>query len=75
MIKPTVGRVVWFWENPGQRQPMAAMIALVINDHTVNIGGLNEHGYHFARQNITLWHGEGEKPIGRYVEMAGEMWR
>ncbi len=68
MIEPTVGRVVWYWESPDQKQPMKADIAFVNSDGTINIGGLNEFGYHFARQNIELWQGEGNKPPVRYCE-------
>lgn len=68
MIEPTVGRVVWYWEEPNQKQPMKADIARINSDGTINIGGLNEFGYHFARQSIPLWQGDGDKPKGRYCE-------
>lgn len=52
MIKPTVGRVVLF--NAGEDQPHAAMIAKVIDDETINIGGFDERGVHFNEQNVHL---------------------
>lgn len=29
MIEPTVGRIVWYWENDEQKQPMKADVAFV----------------------------------------------
>lgn len=46
MIKPTIGRVVWYWPN-GKfegRQPFSAMIAYVHSDTMVNIGYLDANG-------------------------------
>lgn len=40
MIKPTVGRVVWFWiEKPASEhvQPQAAIVARVWSDNCVNL--------------------------------------
>jgi hypothetical protein len=47
MIKPTVGRVVWFWPNkPGNEhvQPQAAMIAHVWGDTCVNLAIFDSNG-------------------------------
>lgn len=46
MIKPTIGRVVWFW--PANRtqpeQPLAALIAHVWNDRMVNLAYFDSNG-------------------------------
>lgn len=68
MIVPTVGRVVWYWEHDDQKQPMKADIAYVNDNGTINIGYLNQFGQNFCRQNVMLWQGDGDKPIGRYCE-------
>lgn len=54
MIEPTVGRVVWYYEDKSQTQPNAALLAFINSDGSINIGGLNSAGYHFARQNVKL---------------------
>jgi len=59
MIKPTVGRVVWFQpakseDEPLREQPLAAIIAYVWNDRMVNLGGFDENGAPFAATSVTL---------------------
>lgn len=50
MIKPTVGRVVWFWEMPlaGDEektgQPQAAIVAHVWSDRCVNLAIFDTNG-------------------------------
>jgi hypothetical protein len=48
MIKPTVGRVVWFYSGTAhpmaEQQPMAAIIVKVLDDHCINITRFNEVG-------------------------------
>ena len=49
MIKPTVGRVVWYWplgkaQKDAGEQPRAAQIAHVHADSVVNIGFLDQDG-------------------------------
>lgn len=54
MITPTIGRVVWFWQNTKQVQPYAAMIAFVHSDRLVNLGYLNESGAPAGAMRIPL---------------------
>ena len=76
MIKPTVGRVVWFWSNgykgvysDDDTQPMAATIAYVHNDHCVNLSIVDHIGKQISLSNITLLQGdEGYKPFAPYAE-------
>jgi hypothetical protein len=47
MIKPTVGRIVWYWpygKDPKTTAPLAAQIARVWSDDCINIGFLDENG-------------------------------
>jgi hypothetical protein len=48
MIKPTIGRMVWYWpdgrKRPTTYQPLSAQIAFVHNDQIINIGYLDENG-------------------------------
>jgi len=47
VIKPTVGRVVWFWQGrPAypEQQPQAAMIARVWSDTCVNLAIFDPNG-------------------------------
>lgn len=77
MIKPTVGRVVWF-RNQGilkalsdfnDAQPMTAQVTYVHSDTLVNVAGFDHAGNHFRHTSITLRQ-EGESvPMGQcYVE-------
>lgn len=56
MIKPTVGRVVWYYP-PGashEGQPQAAMIAYVHSDMMINVGGFDQNGKPFADTSVLL---------------------
>lgn len=62
MIPPTVGRVVWFnLYGEGQQQPLAATIAHVNDDGTVNIGFFDQHGVHKNATRVPLIQ-EGDTP-------------
>lgn len=55
MIKPTVGRVVWFWPAGAKvEQPFAATIAYVHSDSMVNLSVIDANGNQFAATSITL---------------------
>lgn len=68
MIKPTIGRVVWFWPTDTERvqlhlggdpkQPLSAQISYVWNDRMVNIGGLTQNGMPFGRTSVLLMQGD-----------------
>lgn len=72
MIKPSIGRVVWFWisgDIPDRgAQPNAALVTFVHNDELVNLTVFSDVGYPGAYTNIPLWQGEGERPQGRHCE-------
>lgn len=59
MIKPTVGRVLWYYPRGATQvdqelQPFAATVAHVINDGKVNIGFLDSYGEHGCAHNVRL---------------------
>lgn len=68
MIKPTVGRVVWFYPGQTERgsdgsgQPLAALIAYVHSDTCINLAIFDRSGIAFNRTSVELWQGEGEAP-------------
>lgn len=66
MIKPTVGRVVWYWPSEhdikdrkvftyeGSNQPFAATVAFVHNDRMVNLAVVDHNGMPFEKRSVTL---------------------
>ena len=70
MIAPTIGRVVWFWQNAKQVQPYAAMIAFVHNDRLVNLGYMNEVGAPAGTVRVPLVQEGEELRAARMVEKA-----
>ncbi len=55
-ITPTVGRMVWYFDESQQRrrQPLAALVTYVWNDHEVNLAVFSVNGHSFSRQNVPL---------------------
>lgn len=73
MIKPTIGRVVWFWplgSNPSREnsQPYPALVAFVYSDTCVNLAVFDRSGDHRPYQGVELWQGDGERPSGEHCE-------
>jgi hypothetical protein len=71
MIKPTIGRVVWFWqrvEPESQSQPYAALVTYVHSDTLVNLAYFDSSGLSHSATSIELWQGEGDRPAGRHCE-------
>jgi hypothetical protein len=67
MIKPTVGRVVWFYASTDQREPLAAIITKVCNDHLINIAMFSEDGVSSGYNSVALLqYGEPVPQIGFY---------
>jgi hypothetical protein len=56
MIKPTVGRVVWYYKPGAQHtdQPYAALISYVHSDTCINVGGFDHNGKPFADTSVML---------------------
>lgn len=71
MIKPTVGRVVWYYPagRSHEDQPNAAIIAYVHSDMMINVGGFDNNGQPFADTSVLLLQGEGS-----YGNPGGGAW-
>lgn len=58
VIKPTVGRIVWYYENGDQRRasesPYAAQVAYVHSDSCVNLGYLDHNGVALSATSVRL---------------------
>jgi hypothetical protein len=59
MIKPTIGRVVWFQpfkpaDQPLRDQPYPALICYVHSDTCINVGYFNEGGTAGSACSVTL---------------------
>lgn len=79
MIKPTVGRMVWFWPGIGgarergmaysnSAQPLAAQITYVHSDHMVNLAVFDQKGATFGVTSVELLQGDRRPPLGIYCE-------
>lgn len=71
MIKPTIGRVVWFWPDSAFTrctQPQAALIAWVHSDSVVNLAIFDANGKSSNRTGVPLFQGEGNRPESHYCE-------
>jgi hypothetical protein len=72
VIKPTVGRFVWFWdsaltaEHP-DGEPLAAIIARVFSDTCVNLCVFDSSGVPTSRLSVALYQDEGERPGGAHA--------
>lgn len=72
MIKPTVGRVVWFWHggttNNGHTQPCAAIVTYVHSDAMVNLAVFDQNGFCSPRTSVPLRQDNDERPNGMFCE-------
>lgn len=76
MIKPSVGRIVWYHpstfggENLARHseQPLAAIVAFVWNDRMVNLTVVDHNGKTSARTSVPLVQDDEPPPLGAYCE-------
>ena len=72
MIKPTVGRVVWYTPGMGhpwrEDAPLAAIVAKVHNDTLVNLMVIDSAGNPHGRPGVELCHGETRPSGAEYCE-------
>lgn len=73
MIKPSVGRVVWFTpyadaENYHGDQPMAAIVTYVFGDRMVNLAVFDHNGNSKPYTSVTLVQEGDPRPDGRFAE-------
>ncbi len=62
MIKPTIGRIVWYYPNTGDEAPLAAIIVCVHSDTCVNLAFFDEYGTACNETLVTLYQGEDVAP-------------
>jgi hypothetical protein len=69
-IKPTVGRVVWFWEagHHTDAQPMAALVTFVHSDREVNLVVFTHEGYPTPCECVYLRQDGEERPSESFAE-------
>ena len=73
-IKPTIGRIVWYWPQPNfqgwmdHSQPLAAIIAYVHSDVLINIGFYDQNGKAEFATSVKLWQGDGDRPDSFFAE-------
>jgi hypothetical protein len=63
MIKPTVGRVVWFYSSKAPEKAFAAMIAHVHSDRMVNLMVVDADGDPYGQTSVQLLQ-DDDKPQG-----------
>jgi hypothetical protein len=65
MIKPTVGRVVHYFQSP-KHDPQAAIITCVHNDRIVNLAVFASDGGHAGHTSVTLAQ-DADQPSGPHA--------
>jgi hypothetical protein len=62
MIKPTIGRIVWYWEGDRTEtsQPHAAIVTYVWTDRMVNLAVFDEQGNQYNSTSVKLVQAEDE---------------
>lgn len=74
MIKPTVGRVVWFHPGPGfvgaftAGEPLPAFITKVWSDTGINVGGFDANGKPFGATSVLLVQEGAPRPSYSFAE-------
>lgn len=75
MIKPTVGRVVWYWPSPKEHivgndggQPLAALVAHVWSDTCVNLAVFDANGCGHSRTSVLLHQDGNPRPGAGFCE-------
>jgi hypothetical protein len=68
MIKPTIGRVVWFYDDDNQAQAYPGIVCYVHNDTLINLTIFDNNGKSQPRTSVFLYQGEGERPIKYFAE-------
>jgi hypothetical protein len=69
MIKPTVGRVVWYYKyvkGQGHKGPLAALVAFVHSDIFVNLAVSDENGNMRSETSVRLIQENDEAPMQDY---------
>ncbi len=56
MIKPTNGRIMWYWPMKNERgdQPLAAIVSYVYGDNMVNLGVFDRQGNVSSKVSVPI---------------------
>ncbi len=73
MIKPTIGRKVWYWahtpsEGYENAQPEDATVVFVFSESMVNLRVTDHSGNSRPETSVFLWQGEGSQPDTRHAQ-------
>jgi len=71
MIKPTIGRVVWYWDDvTRQSQPNPALICYVHSDTMINLAVFDPNGVALSKTSVYLYSGDAnvERPAHHFAE-------
>lgn len=68
IIKPTIGRVVWYHPDKPHEQPWAAFVVFVHPDGKVNLSVFDENGLNKSKLEVILVQEGEEKPEWHYCE-------
>jgi hypothetical protein len=74
VIKPTLGRVVWYVPSPTDRMAAGddgrctALVVKVWSDTCVNLAIFDANGQQHVRTSVFLWQGDGERPAAPFCE-------
>ncbi len=72
VIKPTVGRVVWFWDHKHRKdngeQPEAAIVTYAWADRMVNLSVFDHNGEQRAETSVDLVQPGDSEPSHHYCE-------
>lgn len=72
MIRPTVGRIVWFHHNANiagfddRDAPLAAIVTYVHSDTLVNLCVFGPNGDSYAKASVYLEQGDAPRSVGMY---------
>ena len=68
MIKPTIGRVVWYHPNRPHKQPLAALVTHVWSDTCINLVVFDENGVGGGKTSVLLVQEGNPVPTWDYCE-------
>lgn len=71
MIKPTIGRVVWYhppFVADKDEETLPAIVCYVHSDECVNLAVFDANGLLSSQRHVKLYQGEGSRPPTAYAE-------
>lgn len=67
-MKPTIGRIVWWWQDQVNGQPEPAIITRVISDDQVTLTVFQKDGTTSGRVGVYFWNGGPPSPIACFAQ-------